>query len=131
MRIWTAVSFENSAEKVSQVCESFDRLQSRVSELNEGLHNATEELTRTWASYRERFESLDENLENVFGELNTGLDAFRGQVETFVQRVDSEMSRAVGMLSSAIQELATTTEDLTLALQEKNEPEPTPIGTAE
>jgi ABC-type transporter Mla subunit MlaD len=115
-----------AAEQVQSCCKRLEALTEGIAKANEtlasgaaALEGSATQVRDVWQSYRGHFESLDEDLSRMFGELSSGLDAFRTGVEKFVGQVDAGMSRSVASLSAAIQELNGTAEQLAVGMKSR------------
>lgn len=85
--------------------EQLDRTASRMEEMSHHFQ-------QHWKEYRDRFERLDTTLESTFREIYAGVEAFTGQVKSFVTELDNQMAKAVGDLGGAIGSLGEEIENL-------------------
>jgi ABC-type transporter Mla subunit MlaD len=94
--------------------------QKAVTSLVEGVHatltqaNEVEQATmQAWSSYESRISGLDKALSDSFTEINRGVSSYTEQVKSFVTGLDKDFQTALGTLSSVINELHESVEELT------------------
>lgn len=112
-----AEQIQSSCGKLEELSESIGKANDTLASGATALESTAAQVREVWQSYRGHFESLDKDLEKTFSELSAGIDAFRTGVEKFIVEVDAGMARSVGSLSSAIQELAETSEQLVVGMK--------------
>lgn len=69
-------------------------------------------LQQAWASHERRFEDVDRSAEKFFGQIREGVDAYTASIKGFVGQLDAQFAKALGELSSVVNELETTVDGL-------------------
>lgn len=109
----SARSLETSLGEVAgRIEEALDSARA----LSERLEGVSEGLSGAWSSYQERFEKVDEDLERAFGTLRTAVELQQEQVQNFVQKLDASFDRALQGLSSGIDSIEASVEELSAQL---------------
>ncbi len=98
----------------SQLQQTFDV----ASQLSDTLQQASTQLQQTWEAYRQRFESVDEDLEKAFRQLSESIQNQQQQVQDFAKQMDSQLSRAVTNLNGTVDGIQSAAGDLQETLEE-------------
>lgn len=101
-----------------RVQESGQQMHQTATQLQQTLHafrQHSEALTRLWHEQRSRFEQLDTTMANVFKQYGEGMQFFTQSIVNIVKQVDSEFSKSVNLLYSALQELSEFVEEFKVA----------------
>ena len=86
----------------------------------EQLSGVSDTLKSAWESYRTRFESVDNDLEQAFTKLQGAVENQQRNVQDFVKNLDASFDQALSGLSGGIDGIQTTIEELTEALEKMN-----------
>jgi chromosome segregation ATPase len=105
---------QNLTTTSNQLQETLDR----ANRLSETLQEASTQLQQTWDSYRQRFESVDEDLEKAFQRLSESVASQQQQVQDFTKELDSQLSRAVNNLNGTVDGIQSAAGDLQETLEE-------------
>ncbi len=107
-----AVAAEGLQLSVGKIADRLESTLSSVEAISGSLTSVSETVTTTWDNYRERFESVDEDLEKAFNSLQTAVAAQQARVQEFVGDLDASLTRAVQGLQGGIDKLESIVEDL-------------------
>ena len=80
------------------------------------LQKFTESIPALWQQYEARFNKVDEDLGQAFGQLAKGSEEFQFSVKEFVSSLDGSFSNALNRLSGAVKELQEERENAQLAI---------------
>ena len=98
-------SQQRAREQIDQAEETLGHMQASLATTKE-----------SWQAYDSNFKGLREDLNNVFSNLNKGLTDYSAIVEDSVNKylteLDSNLSKSVGLLSGAIEDLSGTVNDI-------------------
>ena len=108
-QLHSAVS--GTASQLDAALQSADVLASSLREVSSALEGS-------WASYRERFEGVDQSLEATFISLRGAVDQQQRQVQEFVGEVDRHFANALTNLSGTISAIQAASEEISDALSE-------------
>lgn len=78
----------------------------------QSLEQVSKRVETTWITYQTRFEGVDKDLERAFGELQRGLHGYTNSATTFLDKLDTNLTKAVSSLNAPVQELAEAVEEL-------------------
>lgn len=98
----------------SQLQQTFEA----ASQLSDTLKQSSTQLQQTWDNYRQRFESVDEDLENAFRQLSESVQNQQKQVQDFAKELDGQLSRAVTNLNGTVDGIQNAASDLQETLEE-------------
>ncbi|MBC7342247.1 MAG: anti-phage defense ZorAB system ZorA [Clostridia bacterium] len=88
----------------------------QVTKASDQVRQSLEATSSSWRAYENKFGSLRQDLEAVFGQLSQGLQEYReitgDTIQSYLRELDTHLDRAVGLLSSAIEELKEPVEEL-------------------
>lgn len=99
--------------------ETETRIQSSQQHLNTmlvDLQKFTDSIPALWQQYEARFNKVDEDLGQAFGQLAKGSETFQVSVKEFVTSLDDSFSNALNRLSGAVKELQEERESAQLAI---------------
>jgi ABC-type transporter Mla subunit MlaD len=109
-----AAAMNDSIGLLSEASARLGTLDGEFAMLTKLLSSASGSLANAWQGTEIRFGKLDDNLARVFEQLNSGLETFRGGMESFVTDVDRSMAHSVKLLGGAVGELTDTVDGLTV-----------------
>lgn len=115
----TSHAIQSSAQDFNRVINQIHKVASdvligseKVNESVEKLIDLRDEMHAEWHLYIKRFESVDKALENVFTQIDEGLDKYSDSVREFVLELDKHTASITKELAGAVGELQSTTEDM-------------------
>jgi methyl-accepting chemotaxis protein len=122
----TAKVLEGVSTPIQNATQELDAVARRIHESNVASMHALEQLAKfsdslnrtaqqtreTWDVYRQRFEKVDEDLKGVVDQLGRGFRSYHDIVESFMKQLDQSLSHSTNVLSSSVQELAETLENI-------------------
>ncbi len=84
----------------------------QLAKFSDSLNKTAQQTRETWDIYRQRFEKVDEDLKGVVDQLGRGFRSYHDIVENFMKQLDQSLSHSTSVLSSSVQELAETMENI-------------------
>lgn len=109
----TAKAAETLDLTVGKIADRLDQALASAEAVSGSLSRVSETVTGTWDSYRERFEKVDEDLEQAFTRLQQHVAVQQAGVQEFVAKLDASLNGALQGLQGAVQSLESIVEDLT------------------
>ena len=103
------------AKRVDSAVTTVESVSSELTAVSQALQTA-------WESYRERFECVDEDLEQAFTKLQQAVENQQRIVQEFVRNLDRSFERALSGLSGGIEGIDSTLEEWKDALERVNLP---------
>lgn len=113
-----SVALASATQQSEQTLKGLENLAVNAARLSEAIQNSQATLANAWEEYRGRFEGTDEALKKTFDSLMAGVEEWRGEVESFVSKLDEHLERATTTLGGAVEGLSETVEDLSAALRQ-------------
>ncbi len=110
-------SLDGASARVANSLAGTQTLVGEVAATGRLLHEENQKIASIWRDYHERFEGVDAALTSVFEKLDEGLQHYQAQVRDYLKEVDQQVSKAIGLLGSAIVDLQETLEDRSERLQ--------------
>lgn len=111
---------DNLAETARSIQDAGTKAVAGMDALHQGLARYEEmqkRLQEIWHDYSNRFTDVDKTLENVFRQLDGGMNAFAESTSVYLGQLDEHSGKALDTLAAAIKELQDTVEELTEALE--------------
>lgn len=122
----TVEPLSSGIARLSQLHESVGAQLEHTKSLSAGLTATALEvkqtlvtLQQTWGNHERRFEDLDASAEKFFVQIREGVDSFTGAVRGFVGELDASFAKSMSELSSVVNELETTIDDLEQVLRRR------------
>jgi hypothetical protein len=91
--------------ELSQIAGHVGVAQHDMAEMAKASAQLAERVGTTWENYRDRFEKVDGELEDVFERLQGGTRAFGDEVMDFVSRLDTSLANGMQAFSLGTEEL--------------------------
>ena len=107
LRASTAENAKVMAEAVEKSSQSTARTTDAIAQTTTvvvRLEKHQETVTAIWQQYQTRFEAIDASLERAFRQMNDNLSQYMEQLGKFTNDGEAQMARAIGNLTSAINE---------------------------
>ena len=92
--------------------ETVARLTESIADSAKQLRVAQDRIASSWQDYAQKFDKTDEQLANVFRQIEEGLDRYTTRIRTFTVEVDQSLAKAVGTLTAVVDELGQILEDM-------------------
>lgn len=108
----TAERFGAAAVRVDTALNETANAISEIRSVATTLGESAETVSRTWASYRDRFENVDADIGKTFAAIQQGNAAYTAQVQEYVTQIDRHLAQAVNTLGGGIAELTEAVEAL-------------------
>ncbi|MBI68442.1 MAG: hypothetical protein CMJ38_00165 [Phycisphaerae bacterium] len=101
----------SAGDAISKASETLGQFGKVATAAAKQISSTNDEVRENWEMYLDRFEGADKALASVVGEMETGLEMFTERVIEFNRGVDRDFSRAVQILTAAIEELDQTLDE--------------------
>ena len=101
-----------SAEHMEAMTKAATDTHAALTDAGERISAISGTLENTWQSYRDRFETVDEDLEKTFKALQDGLESYADKIRGFHGEMDGQFGKAVQSLGALIKELSDMVDDL-------------------
>ena len=118
----TATPLQDVAVRTATLITSVERQVNSIGEAAESLkatsgtlRDMQDTLKSSWSEYERRFANVDESLGNSLDQMKNGLDLYAEKIRELNAGLDTHLSKALSDLSSVINELHESVEDLQTA----------------
>ncbi len=101
----TSVGFTKVFQAIQETETRIQGSQQHLNTMLVDLQKFTESIPALWQQYEGRFNKVDEDLGQAFGQLAKGSEEFQVSVKEFVTSLDGSFSNALNRLSGAVKEL--------------------------
>lgn len=108
--------FLETSKMIKETAETFKSAQEEVSNTANTLYQERQALVSAWENYSQRFENLDHVLNEIFNQIQDGLNAYSIRVKDYLLELEKHMANALRTLGGAISELNESVEYLTESL---------------
>ena len=107
-----ALAQEAANEKVQKMLLAAETTLKSVQDGSVQLNTVIEALRSAWESHRSRFEDVDEDVERLFISLKDGLENYSEKVASFHEGLTGNLTEALQSLSTLVAELSNAVEEL-------------------
>jgi ABC-type transporter Mla subunit MlaD len=125
----TAVPLQEVAGRTATLISSVERQVNAIGEAAESLKTTSgtmkdvhDTLKSSWSEYERRFVDVDQSLGNSLDQLRSGFDLYAEKLRELNAGLDTHLSKALSDLSSVINELHESVEDLQTAMPVRTVP---------
>lgn len=106
-------TLDGSINTFSKITQDLVMINTDISSNIQKLVEANIKIEGAWKDYQERFENVDENLNNAFKEIVLGVNSYTERIQSFHQELDTNLSKITANLSGAIGEFGESIEAFT------------------
>lgn len=113
-------SVKSMDDSMKKLLEGASTLSGSVRQAEVAIKTASESLERIWEQHVSRFQNVDENLAQILRRIMQDLDSNSTKMSDYINNIDDQLGKAVGLFGENIQELNDVFEEYLPRLQNAN-----------
>lgn len=108
----TSSSFSTISKQSGDFIEVMKSSIQQMQASQEHMQEMQASIEMSWKQYQERFDGVDDNLSNIFEQLDEGMRKYAGLYKDYLVEMDKQTSEIVGKIAGAVKEFGDSIEVL-------------------
>ena len=116
----TSKSIENANDAVNKNVSASTKALEDIKGVTADFIRVQQSLQKSWEDYSQRFAGVDKSLEEIFRQIDNGLNAYAESTSEYMVKLDREAKVVTEYFSGAVKEFSESVEDLSDTLNNMN-----------